>query len=188
MAIPYPSSTDLVKDGATNMQSLATQVDAKSGLVLINTTAFSAVTTQSFNNVFSSNFDNYKILITSSSNTDTDFSIRLRAGGTDNSTASSYILQRISATSTTLAGVRTTQNYWQGFNIGVNNENAIEITLFRPFLASATLFNGTMLYGTSGAQFQGYVGQHNQATSYDGFTFYGATFTGTISIYGFNKG
>jgi hypothetical protein len=188
MAIPYPSSTDLVKDGATNMQSLATQVDAKSGLVLISTTAFTSVTTQSFNNVFSSNFDNYKILISSSISSDTDMAIRLRASGADNSTTNSYILQRNRGNNTSIAGTRQTNNYFQGFNMYNDDNNALEITLFRPFLAKATLINATMMYSLNTGILDNFAGQHNQATSYDGFTFYGATFTGTISIYGFNKG
>jgi len=59
MAIPYPSSTDLVKDGATNMGSMATQIDAKTGLILLNTTSFSAVSSQSINDVFSATYDHY---------------------------------------------------------------------------------------------------------------------------------
>jgi hypothetical protein len=191
-----PQSSDLVKDGATAIATLGQDIDTamftalgtkKAGMVLLNTTSFSGVTTQSFNNVFSSTYDNYKILVTTSSDADTDFSIRLRAGGTDNSTASSYIIQRLTANSTTVAGVRLTTSYWQGFNIFNDNNNAIELTLFRPFLASRTLLTGSVMYSLNNAVFQGYVGQHNQSTSYDGFTFYGATFTGTISIYGFNK-
>jgi len=187
MAIPYPEATGLVKDGWEDMKDIATQVDAKSGLVLIDTLAFSSVTTQSFNNVFSANYDNYKVLITTDCNSDTDMAFRLRASGTDNSTASSYILQRVSGISTTAAAIRQTNNYIAGINVFNADTNALEMTIYRPFLAKPTLFTGQLQYGLGSSSMYAFSVQHNQSTSYDGFTFYGATFTGTISIYGYNK-
>ena len=66
----YPESTDLVKDGATAIQTLADDIDttlgvyapSTSGLTLINTTSFSGVASQSVNDVFSSTYDNYRIV------------------------------------------------------------------------------------------------------------------------------
>jgi hypothetical protein len=157
------------------------------GLTLINTTTFSGVSSQSFNNVFSSTYDNYKVLITTDCNSDTDFAIRFRVGGSDNSTASSYILQRTSGASTTVSSIRQTNNYFAGINVFNADINALDFTLYRPFLTKPTLLTGQTQYGLNSAINVSFAGQHNQSTSYDGFTFYGATFTGTISIYGFNK-
>ena len=88
MTIPYPSSTDLVKDGATAMQNLATAVDNKSGLVLLNTTSFTAVASQSINDVFSATYDFYRIIgnLTGSAAA-ADLSFRLRVSGADNSSS-----------------------------------------------------------------------------------------------------
>jgi hypothetical protein len=191
-----PDDTALVKDGAAAIRTLGSSIDTslntalgtkKAGLVLLNTTSFSAVSSQSFNNVFSSTYDNYKILITASSATDTDLQIRLRVGGSDNSTASSYVLQRITASSTTVGGVRQTDSYWRGYSFRDNDYNSQEITLYRPFLTKPTLFSSYGNYGESNALIFGFTGSHNQSTSYDGFTMFGPTVTGTISIYGFNK-
>jgi hypothetical protein len=157
------------------------------GMTLINTTSFSGVSSQSFNNVFSSTYDNYKVLITTDCNSDTDFAIRFRVGGSDNSTASSYILQRTSGASTTVSSIRQTNNYFAGINVFNADINALDFTLYRPFLTKPTLLTGQTQYGLNSAINVSFAGQHNQSTSYDGFTFYGATFTGTISIYGFNK-
>jgi hypothetical protein len=63
----YPESTDLVKDGATAIQTLADDIDttlgvyapSTSGLTLINTTTFSAVASQSVNDVFSATYDTF---------------------------------------------------------------------------------------------------------------------------------
>jgi hypothetical protein len=195
-SFPTPADTDLVKNGADAIRDLGDAVDTamntalgtkKSGLVLLNTTSFSGVSTQSFNNVFSSTYDNYKVLITTDSNSDTDMAFRLRVGGADNSTASSYILQRTSGQSTTVSAIRQTNNYFAGINVFNADTNALDLTLYRPFLTKPTLLTAQTQYGLNSAINVSFAGQHNQSTSYDGFTFYGATFTGTISIYGFNK-
>jgi hypothetical protein len=87
MGIVYPSSTDLVKDGATNMGTIATTVDAKTGLVLLNTQTFSAVSSVSFpNNTFSSTFNCYRLVIDFTAG-DAAFAWRGRAAGTDNSSS-----------------------------------------------------------------------------------------------------
>jgi hypothetical protein len=65
---PVPTSTDLVKDGATAIEALGDAIDAtvfalpSGGLTLINTTSFSGVSSQSVNDVFSTTYKNYKIL------------------------------------------------------------------------------------------------------------------------------
>ena len=66
----YPESTDLVKDGATAIQTLADDIDttlgvyADPGLVLLNTTSFSGVTSvSSAAATFSSTYTNYYLTI-----------------------------------------------------------------------------------------------------------------------------
>ena len=67
-----PTSTDLVKDGATAIETLGDAIDAsmntalgtkKAGMVLLNTTSFSGVASQSVNDVFSATYTNYRIFI-----------------------------------------------------------------------------------------------------------------------------
>ena len=92
-----PQSTDLVKDGATAIATLGQDIDTamntalgtkKAGMVLLNTTSFSAVASQSVNDVFSATYDNYKIIlnIDSTSSASYDLVLRLRVGGSDLST------------------------------------------------------------------------------------------------------
>jgi hypothetical protein len=90
----YPESTDLVKDGATAIQTLADDIDttlgvyASSGLTLINTTSFSAVSSQSFDDVFSATYDNYKIFYRYlKATTTSDAQLRMRVSGADNTSA-----------------------------------------------------------------------------------------------------
>jgi len=92
-----PTSTDLVKDGATAIETLGDAIDAsmntalgtkKAGMVLLNTTSFSAVASQSINDVFSATYDNYVLLINYLTSTTANQTWRLRVSGTDNSAAS----------------------------------------------------------------------------------------------------
>ena len=68
-----PQSTDLVKDGATAIATLGQDIDTamntalgtkKAGMVLLNTTSFSGVTSVSLPaSTFTSTYTNYKILM-----------------------------------------------------------------------------------------------------------------------------
>ena len=73
----------------------------------------SGVTSQSFNNVFSATYDNYKILASlAASNSTSSYFIRLRVGGTDNS-ASVYSNQSLNIDNTSTSATRTTaQTSW----------------------------------------------------------------------------
>jgi hypothetical protein len=168
-------------------------VGSDSGLIHIETQALSAVSGISFNNVFSSTYDNYKFILTGvGSLAGTDIQIRLRAGGTDNSTASSYVSQLLRSSSTTVQGVRITDTVWRNFFLHNTLKSAFEFDFYDPFKASATAFSISNVYAETGGRVEIYMGTHNQATSYDGFSLIvaapaGATMTGSISIYGYKK-
>jgi hypothetical protein len=89
---PTPADTDLVKNGADAIRDLGNAIDttlgvysaATPGLVKINTTSFTGVSSQSINSVFSATYTNYQILLTLSAvSNDTNVSLRLRTGGAD---------------------------------------------------------------------------------------------------------
>jgi hypothetical protein len=194
---PTPVATDLVKDGWEAIKDLGDAIDttlgvyapSTSGLTLINTTSFSAVASQSVNDVFSAIYDNYKIIVTGLISSVEGMNMRLRASGTDNSTASSYVRQTLNATSTTLVGGRATSNLWELGGWDSTLVNTLVIDLFNPFAASATGFSVDLLRSTSGAYIQIANGTHNQTVSYDGFTLIpgAGTITGSVSVYGYSK-
>jgi hypothetical protein len=194
-----PTSTDLVKDGATAIETLGDAIDAsmntalgtkKAGMVLLNTTSFSGVTTQSVSDVFSSTYQNYKVLINlTSAASDTNF-IRLRVSGADNSTANSYISERLNANSTTVTGLRNTSTQ---LLIG-SNENSTNsvanLEIFSPNEVRPTQF----LVQKHERETDGivetsvYGGYHNQSVAYTGFTLIGTkSSSGTIRVYGYNQ-
>jgi hypothetical protein len=154
------------------------------GLELIDAETFSAVSSVSINNCFSSTYQNYLVLINGVASTYVACNIRLRVSGSDNSTANSYRSQRISANSTTVGGLAATNSFLEVCELQTT-KNLVVLHVFSPFEATVTnthtsnqVYNGALLQ---------YGGSHNQATSYDGFTFYPAsgTTTGTIRIYGY---
>jgi hypothetical protein len=171
---PIPEDTDLVKDGASAIRDLAdgieTTVDGLSGagLVHINTiTTGGNVASQSINDVFSSTYENYVIEIYGTFAA-TDFAnLRLRVGGTDNSTANSYIRQVIEGNSTTASANSESQTSFRVVFRGSTTAAMGRIYLYRPFLALPTFFNVfTGFDGNTSIQ----NGQHNQSISYTGFS------------------
>ena len=197
-----PTSTDLVKDGATAIETLGDAIDAsmntalgtkKAGMVLLNTTSFSGVATQSFNNVFSATYENYRVLFElTATSASPGINLRLRVGGVDasggNYVGGGYIVR---STSATVGGqdLNAGTNFELGGANSGQSSNRYVMDFQSPFLAQrtghhtlATGFDGTSAYGR--AQHS----NHNLSTSYDGFTIFpsSGTITGKVAIYGYN--
>jgi hypothetical protein len=197
-----PTSTDLVKDGATAIETLGDAIDAsmntalgtkKAGMVLLNTTSFSGVTTQSVNTVFSSTYDNYRILIqlTAAAGGTQDLVMRMRAAGSDTS-GSNYRTQRTRSTTTTVSGISNvsgTDDWFIGNTVTGDPESTIiAIDLMSPNIAKNTKFLAQAgLYATNGFV-DNIWGILFDSTQYDGFTIIAlGNVTGTLSVYGYNK-
>jgi hypothetical protein len=197
-SFPTPADTDLVKNGADAIRDLGDAVDTamntalgtkKSGLVLLNTTSFSAVGSQSFNDVFSATYDTYKIIIDVTKSTSLALLLRLRVAGVDNS-SSLYQTQIETYSNTAIAGSRQTNT--TSFQIG-NTSDSPEfgvIEFLNPFATKATAMSGktnSTYSGTISSRY-GDAG-HNSSTSFDGFSVITSTgtMTGNVSVYGYNK-
>jgi hypothetical protein len=193
-----PTSTDLVKDGATAIETLGDAIDAsmntalgtkKAGMVLLNTTSFSAVASQSFNNVFSATYDTYLINGIFDTSTSTDIRYRYRVSGADNSTANSYISARfINYDPSTSASQVTTDSFAEvvgGVNTQVLN---FTMTIYNPFATRPTYADVSGVRESNTLMARSGI-RHNQSTSYDGITFIpsAGTITGSIKVYGYNK-
>ena len=198
-----PTSTDLVKDGATAIETLGDSIDAsmftalgtkKAGMVLLNTTSFSAVASQSISDVFSTTYDNYEIFLDVTSNVSTAMSMRMRVAGSDNST-SNYNVQYFGVNDTSFGGGRIATGTSWNLNGGQGTARCFYgITLLNPFatqftgayMTNALKYDGNAL--TVGAQSLGFAA----TTSFTGFTLFpvgGATptITGTVYVYGLAK-
>jgi hypothetical protein len=181
-------------------QIIPTSVAVGSGTATVGTngmiTCTAVGTSLSVNGCFSSTYTNYVVVydvVYSASYS--YFDVRLRVSGTDNTTASSYIWQRIEAFNNVVGAARNTANRWQESLAVSDSVSGASFTFYKPFIASKT---GLSLYDNQWAinGASGWLGNgsHNQTTSYDGFTIIdsfqsgaGATFTGNIRIYGWQE-
>ena len=200
-----PDDSSLVKDGAAAIRTLGSSIDTslntalgtkKAGLVLLNTTSFSAVSSQSFNDVFSATYDHYlaKIVIDSFSTNQT-LSFRYRVAGTDLS-ASTYYAQAYSilngSSISQYSNSGTTSVTLMDTAAGTANNNFAKIEFMNPFAAKINQFEFFRSYNKSATGFfaQGGSGSVlDNSTSYTGFSLItsAGNFTGTCSIYGYNK-
>lgn len=157
---------------------------------------FSGASSVSLNGVFSSSYKNYQVMVSNvfaNNATDREIQFRLRASGTDNSTASSYISQGVFSYSTTTGSEYLAQD--KLFIISTNNVVGVDVEtiIINPFTTDKTgFFIRTMGYmsALSGGSYVFYTkkGLHNQTVSYDGITLISAsgTITGAVSVYGYN--
>ena len=200
-SFPTPADTDLVKNGADAIRDLGDAVDTamntalgtkKSGLVLLNTTSFSGVSSQSISDVFSSTYANYKIVLSNlKQNPYQTISMRLRVSGSDNST-SNYYHRAIRATATTFDTISANaQSSWDiratSPNVGMGMA-IYDIT--NPNLTANTIMYGNITYTdddvTAMRVFNGGF-YFNDTTSFTGFTLIGSgNITGRVSVYGYN--
>jgi hypothetical protein len=160
-------------------------VGSDSGLIHIETQSVSAVASVSFNDVFSSTYDNYKILINWTQSGSTIATLRLRASGSDLTTAT-YDRTTLGLNATYNAFLNTGLTGWplSYFNAAVLHSYSVDI--FSPFLAEQKRFISLGYLGN--AQTNSF-GQNTTATSFTGFTVsVGAgNATGSISVYGYRK-
>jgi hypothetical protein len=192
MGIVYPSSTDLVKDGATNMGTIATTVDAKTGMVLVNTTNMSGVASQSVNSVFTSAFENYRIVF-DLSNGDGSVTLKLRASGTDTTTNYDYLtIYGLVGTGFQIASnaLGTDEFYLFNMTTAIDGSGTGYIDVFNPNVAFPTSVVSDN-FGASGGAIYWYktYGRQTASTQFDGFTIAdnGTGLTGAVRTYGYNQ-
>jgi len=169
----------------------ARDVATQGGLVLVNSTAFSAQSTISIDNCFSATYDNYRIVVSySNTNTDAIPSIRLRSGGTNNS-SSTYDFTRSRSYSNLLYSSSgfggTSGTSWLSASSGYRNMAVLDIA--NPFLSLSTLINfdaTVSIDSTATVKWFGGIA-HRTASSFDGISFIldVGTITGTIEVYGY---
>lgn len=218
-----PADTDLLKNGASAIRTLGNSIDTSfvdlkggttgqvlkktsgtdldfewgsaGGLTLINTTSFSAVATQSINNVFTSTYDNYLINVTiSGSVNDNENTFRFRASGTDNTSANyqSTFCGAFNSAGNFNSQTGATSILGIPANGQTGTFSAWTIHVYRPNTTDAwkqvTAVGGYKhsSVNTITRTINGYL---NSSTQFDGFTFLAASgnITGTLRVYGYNN-
>jgi len=200
-----PDNTDLVKDGALAIRTLGNSIDTsmntalgtkKAGMVLLNTTSFSAVNSVSLpTNTFSSTYTHYKTILEITTASTNDYvGARYRAAGSDISTGayqSGFLDVRMNAATSSLdaSGANQTTFTRLGYHL-LGQATYVETNWWSPNQAVSKGFTGTSMNVATDAGNQMWAGGNfDNTTVADSVSFFpiSGTFTGTLYCYGFNK-
>jgi hypothetical protein len=159
------------------------------GLVLLNTTSFSAASTVSVNNCFSSTYDNYLIKLLATNSSAGNFLTRLRTSSDDS--GANYSDQLLYGSGSTASANRQSgQTSWRTGYAGTSDSGTLTLELFAPNLAAYTKgnFGGCVFVGSTQEATYGSVA-HNATTQFTGFTIFPSVgnFTGTVRVYGYRN-
>lgn len=181
------SATELgYLNGVTS--GLQGQIDSAGGLVLITSNSFTAASTISIDNCFSSTYDNYRILLRSVNSTNGSMNARLRT--TSDDTATNYADQLLYSSGTSVTGSRTSaQSLWR-FSYSYTTAGSCSVDVFGPNIAAPTQYFSTSQTG-SGATIENaiYAGNNTTSTQYTGISILmgAGTGTGYVYVYGYKK-
>ena len=172
--------------------SVVVPASVGASLQLIQTNTFSSVSESGFQDVFSTNFRNYKMIGTINGFSG-DLRFRFYTSGTTEFTQSVYSTAGMGQSDD---AVQRTQNhsddaYWE-LDHTTADQSVFEYTIYKPFLTTDTFFSGTLITErTAGSLYITMVqgGSVDSATSFTGCRIYpsSGTVSGTISIYGIKE-
>jgi hypothetical protein len=185
---------------STTATGLKWATPSTGALTLISTTTLSAVSSQSFNSVFTSTYTNYQIVINlSATYAGTNYlGFRFRASGTDATTGYQSRLQSLNTNTGGSTSFDYNDQITTRINLGYlkwNSDPQLSglINVTNPQASQTSGLSGIMTggdyYGVAPVSSLS-MGILPVTTSYDGFTLTpsgGGTITGTVSIYGLAK-
>ena len=153
----------------------------------------SGVASQSISDVFSTTYDNYRIVLSDlTAGTGTpDLNFRFRVSGADNTT-SNYNNQKFYIFSSSGLETATAQT---AFSLTTFSEvGNMSLDIINPFATKKTAMTGLVNVYQANVGVVTYVTRFvgcdfDATTSFTGFTLYptASTITGTVSVYGYNK-
>jgi hypothetical protein len=192
---PVPTSTDLVKDGATAIEALGDAIDStvfglgSPGLVLVKSQVIgTTVSSVNVTSAFSTTYDNYKIVIAGGLGSTTNvMGLKLGAAATGYYSGATFTAFGAAAAS---ARINNNAAAWLYISFFTGSSISFNVELINPFLAKNTLLNfwyNDVRAGGEGGAGSGFL---NDSTSYTDFTITPAAGTltgGTIYVYGYKK-
>ena len=146
------------------------------------------VTSISLNGVFTSAYDNYRIVIVGTNSAEATISYRMRVSGTDSSTGN-YDFQNAASTGTTTASARTAATTLGNIGYLLTTSGVIDLTMYSPFAAAPTVSISNNAWPSGTARWDLFAGWHNLSTSYDGITLITSTgtMTAVIRVYAYEN-
>lgn len=166
----------------------ARDVATQGGLVLLNTTNISSVSSVAIDNVFSSAYDNYLVdIVPTAITSGGGIGLAGRVSQVDKSASFSY--QRFYSQATNNVGSQVSNSSTIGYLDPTNATlNAYRLTLFAPNRARVTTwFSDTLVVDNSGNFYlDTYRGFQNTTDQWDGFKLtFGGNATARIKVYGY---
>ena len=158
----------------------------------LNEVVFTGVTSISLNNVFSSSYTNYKIIVSKgliASSAGAELAFRLRDGGTNRTTLYYYNGVVQLGANAPAASQQSNTNRWPLSNLANVDYNFSSLEVQSPAIASArTTFSNTAYGASASTLVFTNAGQHDAAQSHDGFTLTpsAGNITGAVAVYGYN--
>ena len=158
---------------------------------------FSSATTVSVNGVFTSAFDNYKLIINMTGNSiNGSLWLRMRSSGTDNSSAN-YTYAGLNSYSGSSITSAVTSGGTATFFIASNMDTTyypnmpVTFDILQPYLNYRTTYYGFIPNPVNPQSYFDYVGgAMSVTTSYDGLSIFngnGGTISGNMRIYGYRN-
>lgn len=162
------------------------------GMVLIASSTATSGIGLSFDNVFSSTFNAYRIVLVVNCTSAFGVTMRMRSGGSD-STGSNYRYVRTAYTygGTLSQSASTGDTKWNIPCIASTNNSGGVLDVYNPYSANKTSYSGSGSDGRVGSGTGAMVGGGilNTNASYDGFTLISSAINSLIvSVYGYNNG
>jgi hypothetical protein len=164
------------------------------GLTLVNSTSFTAQSQVDVSNIFSSEFENYKIVIVAGLTASATSGLFLRMLSSGTPSTASYEMNRVAYNLGT-ASIQQTLRETTSFNIGwlpFSNAHISTLEISRPFESARSGLTGMYAGDATGAYASAgmFFGYHQVTASYDGVRIYtsgGGIMTGTIRTYGYRN-
>jgi hypothetical protein len=166
---------------------------SENGLTLINTTSFTAQSTVDITNVFSAEYDNYRILVNAQLGSTASVGLRLRLLSNTTPATTGYNSNQVNYNlgTGTLQNISTATDAFLGGWVPASFGRIISIELGQPFIATATSTTG-MYSGEASGSYAAWGltgGMNTNSTSYNGLRLFlsSNTMTGTARIYGYRN-
>jgi hypothetical protein len=146
----------------------------------------------SLNGVFSTDYDNYTVVIGGkTSNTYDSLRVRFRVSGTDDTTAT-YTAQYLYADGTTVQGGRSTANNIYSTVFDPTQNTGVIYNIYGPYIAQPTAFRSVTCAVSTTLTIYDIGATHGQSASYDGLTITTSQgtnrpLTGRVAVYGMRK-
>jgi hypothetical protein len=154
---------------------------------------FSGATAVYLDGIFSSTYQNYRIVFSGTCTASTGLVWRFRTGGVENSNSNySNAFYRYQSDNT-VAGEdgRESSSLWQWLNAAANQPFAVSVDVYSPQESTYTFCSMNGFISTSSSRLKGLfgAGQFGANTSFDGGNLFvtSGSITGTIRVYGYKN-